>query len=348
MLVLGMDVGKRELYACLQQGSTSSPAILGRRGPVANTAGGWAQLTTWVEKQAKGDTVHMVMGATNVYWERPAHHFHFRRVSFQVSVVTPAQIKCFALLVLRRGKTAAMDAEIIAWYGLVMQSAVWTPLAQVRTELKQLTRERETVLARRTQENNHLIALKDMEHASLLALSLPQGRLELLQRQVDEIEAALNVLVQQDAHLAQQLKLLLSVPGFALILAITAIAETEGFAQLTTGKEISAAVGMVPAPQQSGACQGRGRIFKTGNARLRRMAYLSALGASKSHSRLRTYDRSLRETGKPAKVALIALVRKRLCTELAVVRSGKPYDDAFLRPHGGAGPTSPQDLTPAR
>jgi transposase len=345
MLVLGIDVGKRELFACLQNGSTSPPAILGRRGPVANTAAGLAQLATWVEKQAKGDRVQVVMEATNVYWERSAHHFH--RVGFQVSVVNPAQIKYFARSVLRCGKTDAMDAEIIARYGLVMRPTTWTPPAQVMIELKQLTRERETVLARRTQENNHLIALRDAEHASPVALSLSQGRLELLQRQVNEIEAALKALVQQDVHLTQQLKLLRSVPGFALISAITVIAETEGFARLTTGKEISAAAGMAPAPQQSGARQGRGRISKTGNARLRRIAYLSALGASKSHSRLRTYYRGMRDSGKPAKVALIALGRKLLCIGLAVIRSGQPYDDGFLLPRVGAGPTPMRDLTAA-
>ncbi|MCD0159390.1 IS110 family transposase [Deinococcus sp. 6GRE01] len=345
MLVLGIDVGKRELFACLQNGSSSPPGVLGRRGPVPNTAAGLEQLATWVEKQAKGEAVHVVIEATNVYWERPAHHFH--RVGFQMSVVNPAQIKYFARSVLRRGKTDAMDAEIIARYGLVMQPTTWTPPTQVMIELKQLTRERETVLARRTQENNHLIALKDAEHASVVAISLSQERLELVQRQVDEVEAALRALVEQDVHLAHQLKLLLSVPGFALISAITVIAETEGFARLTTGKEISAAAGMAPAPQQSGARQGRGRISKTGNARLRRIAYLSALGASKSHSRLRTYYRGMRDTGKPAKVALIALGRKLLCIGLAVVRSGQPYDDGFVHPRGGAGPTRTQDLTPA-
>lgn len=64
---------------------------------------------------------------------------------------------------------------------------------------------------------------------------------------------------------------------------------------------------MAPAPRQSGARPGRGRISKTGNTRLRRIAHLSALGASKSRSRLRTYSPGLQEKGKPPQVALIAL-----------------------------------------
>ncbi|WP_170928868.1 hypothetical protein [Deinococcus hopiensis] len=45
-----------------------------------------------------------------------------------------------------------------------------------------------------------------------------------LQRQVDEVEQALKARVEQDASLAQQLQLLLSVPGSALISALTVLA----------------------------------------------------------------------------------------------------------------------------
>ena len=106
-----------------------------------------------------------------------------------------------------------------------------------------------------------------------------------------------------------------------------------------TAEEISAAAGMAPSPQQSGLKNGKGSISKTGNARLRRIAYLSALGASKSHSRMKTFYQGLKARGKPPKVALIALGRKLLITGLAVVKSGKPYQDDFSRAQDGSGPT---------
>ena len=106
-----------------------------------------------------------------------------------------------------------------------------------------------------------------------------------------------------------------------------------------TAEEISAAAGMASSPQQSGLKNGKGSISKTGNARLRRIAYLSALGASKSHSRMKTFYQGLKARGKPPKVALIALGRKLLITGLAVVKSGKPYQDDFSRAQDGSGPT---------
>jgi len=334
MLVLGIDVGKRELFVQLQDTTGSS---LGQRGPVANTPAGLQQLSDWVRKWTEPAALHVVMEATNVYWERCAHYF--QSLGCVVSVVNPAQIKYFARSVLRRGKTDAMDAELIARYGVVMHPGSWTPPSTALSDLKQLTREREAVLVRRTQEQNHLQALQDAHRASETVVKLTQQRLTLMIQQVVEIEAAIRALIEADELLSQQLKLLLSVPGFAFVAAATIVAETVGFAHLETGREISAAAGMAPSPHQSGSKRGQGRISKTGNARLRRIAYLSALGASKSHSRMRTYYRHLRDTGKPAKVALVALGRKLLITGLAVVKSGRPYQDDFCRSQDGAGPT---------
>lgn len=327
MVVLGIDVGKRELFVSLQETQSGTDVrVIGKRGPIANTAAGLHDLTTWLQKRTSGD-VQVVMEATNVYWERCAHHFHAQGVA--VSVVNPAQIKYFARSVLRRGKTDAMDAEIIARYGLVMQPGCWAPPSTTMIDLKHLTRERESVLGRRTQENNHLIALRDAHHASAVVITLAAQRLELLDRQLVALDEALHALVNTDQELQQQLKLLLTVPGFAFISAVTILAETAGFSRLSTGAEISAAAGMAPSPQQSGSKTGRGSISKTGNARLRRIAYLSALGAAKSNSRLRTFYEQLKARGKPPKVALTALGRKLLCIGLAVVKSGTPYQDDF-------------------
>ena len=200
-----------------------------------------------------------------------------------------------------------MDAEIIARYGLVMHPGCWVPPSTALMDLKTLTREREFVLVRRTQENNHLIALRDAHHAAAVVLTLAQQRLDLLDQQLVALDAALHELVDADVTLAQPLKLLLSVPGFAFTSAATVLAETAGFSRLETAEEISAAAGMAPSSQQSGLKNGKGSISKTGNARLRRIAYLSALGASKSHNRLndhRLKPEGLKVQGSGLKVRL--------------------------------------------
>lgn len=150
MLVMGIDVGKEELVACLQQSlSGEAPCVIASLQTVANTLSGHNKLVRWLEKQLQDQDVslpqvHVVLQATNVYWEACAYHFH--AVGGPVSGINPAQIKFFARSTLRRGKTDAMDAEISARFGLMMRPAPWTPPSQVLLEVKQLVREREALL----------------------------------------------------------------------------------------------------------------------------------------------------------------------------------------------------------
>jgi transposase len=315
----------------LQQGSSGPLAqTFGECQTVANTRAGFNKLTRLLMRHAIPLTeVHIIMEATNVYWEACAHHFH--GLGCIVSVVNPAQIKFFAKSTLRRGKTDAMDAEIIARFGVMVQPAAWVPPSQALVEMKQLVREREAVLRQLTRERNHLKALQSSHYAARLAVRLGRQRVALLDKQMETIESALKVAFEQEPLLQYKLDLLMSVPGYGFVAATTVLAETNAFETLQNGHEIAAYAGLAPAPNQSGLSQRRGRISKVGNARLRRIAYMAAMGAKLSHSPFRTFYESLRERGKPPKVALVALARKLLRVGLAVVKSGQPYQANFHR-----------------
>lgn len=150
MWALGIDVGKDELVVSLQQAHAGEqPRVIASLPTVANSASGHAKLACWLHKQLAGQDVavaqvHVVMEATNVYWEVCVHHFH--SLGCIVSVVNPAQIKFFAKSTLCRGKTDAMDAEIIARFGLIMQPCAWQPPSRALVQIKQLMREREALL----------------------------------------------------------------------------------------------------------------------------------------------------------------------------------------------------------
>jgi transposase len=335
MWALGIDVSKDELVVSLQQAHAGEqPQVMALVPTVANSASGHTKLVRWLHKQLASHDValadiHVVMEATNVYWEACAHHFH--ALGCSVSVVNPAQIKFFAKSTLRRGKTDAMDAEIIARFGLIMQPSGWQPPSPALVQIKQLVREREALLREHLRESNHLKALLQGQYATPLVVRLAKQRLRLMERHLVVIEAAIREAVACDGALQAQLDLLLSVPGFGFVAAATMLAETNGFETLTDGHQVAAYAGLAPAPNQSGHSNRRGTISKMGNARLRRIAYLAALGASRSQSPFKTFYQGLRQRGKPPKVALIALARKLLRVGLAVVKSGQPYQATYSR-----------------
>ncbi|WP_245557912.1 IS110 family transposase [Deinococcus apachensis] len=111
MFVLGLDVGKTELYACLLRvQSPESPTQVGAVKAVANTARGHEQLLVWLTKSATVDEeLSVVMESTRVYWERMAMTLH--DAGCAVSVVKAAQIKDFAKSTLRRGKKAGCGVD---------------------------------------------------------------------------------------------------------------------------------------------------------------------------------------------------------------------------------------------
>ena len=72
-------------------------------------------------------------------------------------------------------------------------------------------------------------------------------------------------------------------------------------------------------------------MSRIGNARLRRAFYLCALTSSRMDTPLGDLYRRLSGSGKPKKVALIALARKIIRTCFAVLKSGVVYDPAHSR-----------------
>jgi len=328
MHVLGLDIGKDTVFAhvLLESGVSHSLAA------VPNTAAGFHQLVCWANKhQVPPTELHVVMEATGVYWENCAQHVH--KQGCTVSVENPARIRYFAHSKSRRGKTDAMDAELIAQYGVTMSPKTWTPPGPALHELKLLVRERSALMVTLNAEQNRLHAMNHRAAASTTLVHLIQERVAFLKTQVEVIETAMHTLVKSDVSLCEPLHLLMTIPGYGFLTAVSVLAETDGFALLETGTQISAYAGIAPAPFESGSSvHGRGRISKVGNAHLRRSAYLAASGARHSNSRMGDFYRHLRAQGKPPRVALVALGRKLLRTGLAVVKSGQPYQEAYRRP----------------
>lgn len=66
-----------------------------------------------------------------------------------------------------------------------------------------------------------------------------------------------------------------------------------------------------------------------GRADVRKVLYMAALTAVRYNPALKAFYERLRAKGKPAKVALIAVVRKLLTILNAMVRDGKPWQENY-------------------
>lgn len=252
---------------------------------------------------AAGQPVQVVCEASGGYERAPVAALHAAQVP--VSVLNPAQVRAFARALGRRAKTDPLDAELLARCGAALQPAP-TPAASARQRaLQELVRYRQQLLDKLVAERQQSAAL-ELPALRRQARALVR-RLEADLRKLDALLAAQE---KQDVELAPKAARLREVPGVGVQTALGLLAELPELGTLCR-RQAAALAGLAPHPRQSGQWTGQAHIGG-GRAPVRKILYMAALTASRLHPPLRDFYTRLRAAGKPAKVALTAVMRKLL------------------------------------
>ena len=122
--------------------------------------------------------------------------------------------------------------------------------------------------------------------------------------------------------------LLRSVPGVGPVLSRTLIAELPELGRLGR-RQVAALVGVAPLNRDSGSMRGQ-RIIWGGRAPVRAALYMATVSATRFNPVIRTFYLRLRAQGKPAKVALVACMRKLLVILNAMLRSGTAWSPQIV------------------
>jgi transposase len=241
-----------------------------------------------------------------------------------VAVVNPRQVRAFAQAIGRTAKTDAIDAQVLARFGASVKP---TPRAVADADTRALA----SLVQRRRQLLEMLIAERQR-----LAQAPPTGpvtrnlrtHIRWLERQVGAVDDEIGGAVQRSAVWRVHDDLLRSVPGIGPIVARTLLAELPELGQLDR-RTVAALVGVAPFNRDSGQWRGR-RMIWGGRASVRAALYMAALVASRRNPVLRAFYERLRAAGKPAKVALVAVMRKLLTTANAMIKHQTPWRPASV------------------
>lgn len=145
---------------------------------------------------------------------------------------------------------------------------------------------------------------------------------------IDADVAALDGQIEQRFTQHPDAPLLLSMPGFGVVLAATFLANTGGEpSAFETGDRLASVAGLAPAPRDSGRISGNHHRPRRFNRRLMRTCYLAALSSLKNSAASRTFYDRKRGEGKSHKQALIALARRRINTLWAMLRDRTTYQE---------------------
>lgn len=232
--------------------------------------------------------------------------------------VNPARARDFARAAGFLAKTDAVDARMLAAMAQCLSPQATAPACDGREQLARLNKRRDQLVATRQQERTRARECRDaVLHESIKA------HLRWLDDAIAVLQDRIAALIADSAELASARRLMISVPGVGPVTAATLLALLPEIGQRSP-KRIAALAGLAPFNNDSGLRRGQ-RTIKGGRRRVREALYMAAVSAARHSQRLRAAYQALRNAGKPAKLALIAIARKLLTILNAIVRDQTPF-----------------------
>jgi transposase len=298
---VGIDVSKRELAISVHP--------TGEQWTTATTPAAVASLVTRLRALAPQI---IVLEATGGYERGLVAALAV--ADLPVAVVNPRQVRAFAQAIGRTAKTDVVDAGILAMFGGRLEPAPRPGVDPATQALAALVARRRQLLEMIGMERGRL------EHAPPTGHLTRELRRHIrwLERRVADVDDEIGTSIAAHPTWRVQEELLRSVPGVGPTTARTLLGELPELGRLDR-RAIAALVGVAPFNCDSGQHRGQRHIWG-GRASVRATIYMAALSAARYNPVLRVFYRRLRDAGKPAKVALVATMRKLLTILNAMIK----------------------------
>jgi len=301
--VLGIDVSKANLDVAARPS--------GRAGRYANTADGIARVVALAREQG----AFVVLEATAA-WDR-ALMLALETAEVPYHRANPGRARAFARATGLLAKTDQVDAGMLAKYGSALDLPPAPPADPNRMRLQALSVRRDQLVEMRKAERIRLKALPDPEAAESL-----RAMLAFLGGQIADFDARIRKLTAHAQDLARDGAILRSAPGVGPVCASVLLACMPQLGRVDR-RAIASLAGLAPVARDSGLLRGA-RHVQGGRKRVRDALYMAALAAIRSEAFRPRYER-MRQAGKPAKLALVAIARQLLVALNAAIRDQKPF-----------------------
>ena len=303
-VIAGVDVGKLQLDAAIEG--------IEDQLETGNNRQGITRLIDWLVGHGVG---RVGVEATGGYERRLRTALEARGID--VIVHQPGEIAAYRRFTRHNAKTDKSDARLIA-------AATAASKRQPKSGDPRLIELSERLTAYE-QIADLLMSLKTFKHS----LSL-----EDLDHMVDDQIVRLTCLkkalalqlvkaIKADHQLKARYDLLLSLAGIGPIVAASLVIRMPELGSMRRGQPASL-IGVAPHPRDSGQHQGH-RFISGGRSRPRRMLYLAALIARRYDKALNTFATRLRTAGKPAKLVIVAIMRKLIEAANLVLKRNQPW-----------------------
>jgi transposase len=299
-IFVGIDVSKRELAIALHPTqevwtSGTSPEAIDRLVEQLR-----ARPPQLIVVEATGGYEHAIVAACAA-------------ASLPIVVVNPRQVRAFAVAIGQTAKTDPIDASVLALFAARVQPTARRLPDAATAALAALVARRRQLLEMIRAEQQRLAPVSSGPIARDL-----RNHIRWLERRVADVDDQIGGSIERSDVWRVKDDLLQSVPGIGPITARSLLADVPELGTLDR-RRIAALVGVAPFNCDSGSKRGQ-RVIYGGRRGPRATLYMAALVASRWNPALACFYRRLRDRGKPAKVALVAVMRKLLTILNAMIK----------------------------
>jgi len=302
----GIDVGRDFLDVGLEP--------LGRVFRLANAPQSVDRL---VERLRRAGVVRVVLESIGGYAARLVRAL--ADAGFAVGVIDPKRIRALRIAEGKRAKTDRLDARLIARFALLMQDAARPVPSAKAFEVRALSTRRRQLVEMIAMEKVRLKQTLD----EAVAASCRQI-IALLSQERTKVEGLLQAQLLFDAAGARRSSLLQTIPGVGPAISMTLLADLPELGGLER-KAVASLAGLAPHPNQSGTRTAQAHIGG-GRPCVRAALYLAALSAVRSDNGFKREYQAMRQAGKPAKVALIAIARRIVVAANSMLKTDSPWE----------------------
>lgn len=301
---VGVDVSKQHLDL----------AMAGARVfRVPNNPAGMSRL---VARLAGLQRPHLVCEATGSYTRLMAREMARQGIAF--SAINPRRVRDLARADGQLAKTDAIDAAVILRFACLMQpepSPAPDPHTLEMADLVRRRRQMVDMLASEKQRREH-------PETARVRTSI-DAHIDFLGTQIAEMDQAIATQIRSDGALQHRVELLTTIPGIGQTTAAVLVAEMPELGTIGN-KQAAALAGVAPFNRDSGETRGQAHIAG-GRLSVRCALYMATLSAIRANPPIKVFYQRLREQGKPAKLAIVAAMRKLIITANAVLASNTPW-----------------------
>ena len=301
---IGIDISKAHLDAYRHSDSAYQQ--------FANTKQGFVALQRWIGTVSPARVVYEATGAYHKAFEATF------RDKLPLVKVNPLQARRFAQSMGVRAKTDKVDAAMLARMGSALQLVPDQPSSKDHSVLKELQVTRNGLIKDQTRLKNRL-------HTQTLALTRRQtkARLDQIGRQLKQLDQEINNQLKTCPQRAKAYRILQSIPGIGANTAVAILIEMPEIGTLSN-KVAASLAGLAPITRQSG--QWKGKAFIQGGRKfLRDALYMPALVAKRHNPDMAEKYNAMKQTGKPAKVIITAIMRKLIILANTLVKEQRMW-----------------------